>query len=208
MPAHLLLLASRQRLAGHIQAKQADQDRSGSIDASQLWRRDRGPSHAQPKSAVRRPAKAAADVIFAIPERCSPRPANLVAAPAADIDARSSPLPSTACGRHCQSTVKPGSGSWPYARANDQCRRAWPSQFDPELPVKPSKCWRQRRRRRCFEGTFSIADIAMADVLRLDSDPNGLNEPPSCRDCVARATARPAFTQAHAGQLAHFANAD
>ena len=31
---------------------------------------------------------------------------------------------------------------------------------------------------------------------------------PSCRDYVARATARPAFVKAHADQLAHFAAAD
>jgi glutathione S-transferase len=56
--------------------------------------------------------------------------------------------------------------------------------------------------------SFSIADIAMADVLRLVHRFGGLAEHPSCRDYVARATARPAFVKAHADQLAHFAAAD
>ena len=84
----------------------------------------------------------------------------------------------------------------------------WPACPDPELPVDPSKCWRQSRRRRRFEGTFSIADIAMADVLRPVSDPGGLDEHPACRDHVARANARPAFAEAHAKHLVHSAKAD
>lgn len=55
--------------------------------------------------------------------------------------------------------------------------------------------------------SFSIADIAMADVLRLVHRFGGLAEYPSCRDDVARATARPAFVKAHADQLAHLAAA-
>jgi len=55
---------------------------------------------------------------------------------------------------------------------------------------------------------FSIADILMADVLRLVDRFDGLANYPVCRAYVARATARPAFTKAHADQLAHFAAAD
>lgn len=57
-------------------------------------------------------------------------------------------------------------------------------------------------------GTFSIADILMADVLRLVDRFDGLADCPVCRAYVARATARPAFVKAHADQMAHFARAD
>jgi glutathione S-transferase len=55
---------------------------------------------------------------------------------------------------------------------------------------------------------FSIADILMADVLRLVDRFDGLAECPACRAYVLRATARPAFIKAHADQMAHFAAAD
>jgi glutathione S-transferase len=56
--------------------------------------------------------------------------------------------------------------------------------------------------------TFSIADILMADVLRLVDRFDGLAEWPACRAYIARAVARPAFVKAHADQMAHFAAAD
>lgn len=56
--------------------------------------------------------------------------------------------------------------------------------------------------------SFSVADILMADVLRLVDRFDGLAEFPSCRDYVARATARPAFKKAYDDQMAHFAAAD
>ena len=57
-------------------------------------------------------------------------------------------------------------------------------------------------------GSFSVADILMADVLRLVDRFEGLADHPACRDYVARATARPAFVEAHADQMAYFAAAD
>ncbi|MCE9664811.1 glutathione binding-like protein [Halomonas sp. M5N1S17] len=57
-------------------------------------------------------------------------------------------------------------------------------------------------------GSFSIADIAMADVLRLVDRLDGLAGYPACRGYVMRATARPCFVKAHADQIAHFAAAD
>jgi glutathione S-transferase len=57
-------------------------------------------------------------------------------------------------------------------------------------------------------GSFSIADILMADVLRLEQRYDGLAEYPACKAYVERAMARPAFKKAHADQLAHFAAAD
>ena len=67
-------------------------------------------------------------------------------------------------------------------------------------PVLGGRAW--------LAGDFSVADIAMADVLRLVDRFDGLSEHPACRDYVARATARPAFQKAHADQMAHFAAAD
>ncbi|MBJ7310305.1 glutathione S-transferase family protein [Rugamonas sp. CCM 8940] len=62
--------------------------------------------------------------------------------------------------------------------------------------------------REWLAGTFSIADIMMADALRLVDRFDGLAEHPACRAYVARATARPSFLKAHADQMAHFAAAD
>ena len=56
--------------------------------------------------------------------------------------------------------------------------------------------------------SFSVADILMADVLRLVDRFDGLANYPACRHYVARATARPAFVKAYADQMAHFAAAD
>lgn len=62
--------------------------------------------------------------------------------------------------------------------------------------------------REWLAGSFSIADIAMADVLRLVDRFDGLAGYPACRGYVMRATARPCFVKAHADQMAHFAAAD
>jgi len=62
--------------------------------------------------------------------------------------------------------------------------------------------------REWLAGTFSVADILMADVLRLVDRFDGLADYPACKAYVARATARPAFIKAHADQLAHFAAGD
>ena len=62
--------------------------------------------------------------------------------------------------------------------------------------------------REWLAGTFSIADILMADVLRLVDRFERLSEHPACRGYVARATARPAFVKAYADQMAHFAVGD
>ena len=62
--------------------------------------------------------------------------------------------------------------------------------------------------REWLAATFSVADILMADVLRLVDRFDGLANYPACRDYVARATARPSFVKAYADQMAHFAAAD
>jgi glutathione S-transferase len=63
-------------------------------------------------------------------------------------------------------------------------------------------------RREWLAGSFSVADILMADVLRLVDRLEGLAEHPACRDYMVRATARPAFAKAYSDQMAHFAAAD
>jgi glutathione S-transferase len=62
--------------------------------------------------------------------------------------------------------------------------------------------------REWLAGTFSVADILMADVLRLVDRFDGLAKFAACRAYVARATARPAFVKAYNDQMAHFAAAD
>ena len=54
---------------------------------------------------------------------------------------------------------------------------------------------------------FTVADLAMADVLRV-SKVRSFGHRPATEAYVARVTARPAFARAHADQLAHFAKAD
>lgn len=53
-------------------------------------------------------------------------------------------------------------------------------------------------------GRFTVADLLMADVLRV---PNvrAFGDRPATQAYVARVTSRPAFIKAHADQLAHFA---
>jgi glutathione S-transferase len=62
--------------------------------------------------------------------------------------------------------------------------------------------------REWLAGSFSVADILMADVLRLVDRLKGLSVHPATRDYLERATARPGFVKAHADQIAHFAEAD
>lgn len=62
--------------------------------------------------------------------------------------------------------------------------------------------------REWLAGSFSIADILMADVLRLLDRFEGLAASPACKAYVDRATARAAFRKAHADQMAHFAKGD
>ncbi|RFA27325.1 glutathione S-transferase [Alkalilimnicola ehrlichii] len=62
--------------------------------------------------------------------------------------------------------------------------------------------------REWLAATFSVADILMADVLRLVDRFDGLARHPACRAYIARATDRPSFQKAYADQMAHFAAAD
>lgn len=62
--------------------------------------------------------------------------------------------------------------------------------------------------REWLVGRFTVADLLLADVLRVVDRFDGLAKYPACRDYAARATSRPAFVKAHADQMAHFAAAD
>ena len=62
--------------------------------------------------------------------------------------------------------------------------------------------------REWLAGPFTIADIVMADTLRLVDRFDGLTDFPAARAYVGHATARPAFQKALADQMAHFAKAD
>lgn len=55
---------------------------------------------------------------------------------------------------------------------------------------------------------FSVADIAMVDVLRLVNRFGGLKDYPNLLEYVKRGIVRPAFNKAHAEQLALFKKAD
>lgn len=55
---------------------------------------------------------------------------------------------------------------------------------------------------------FTIADIMMADVLRIPNDLGALESFGVLKDYVARACSRPAFQKAHRDQLTYFEKAD
>jgi glutathione S-transferase len=56
-------------------------------------------------------------------------------------------------------------------------------------------------------GRFTVADLLMADVLRV-SDVRAFGDRPATEAYVARVTDRPAFKKAHADQIRHFETAD
>jgi glutathione S-transferase len=81
-------------------------------------------------------------------------------------------------------------------------------QFDSFVQMRLQRMEAVLDQRTWLAHDFSIADILMADVLRLVDRFDGLVGYPACQRYVARATARPAFVKAHADQMAHFAAAD
>ncbi|MGE0595590.1 MAG: glutathione S-transferase family protein [Hyphomonadaceae bacterium] len=56
-------------------------------------------------------------------------------------------------------------------------------------------------------GRFTVADLLMADVLRVPKV-RAFGDRPATESYIARLTERPAFQKARADQLAHFAEAD
>jgi glutathione S-transferase len=84
---------------------------------------------------------------------------------------------------------------------------AW-EQFDGFVTKRLDRMEPVLAAREWLAGSFSVADILMADVLRLVDRFDGLAAHPATRGYVQRATSRPAFVKAHADQMAHFARAD
>jgi glutathione S-transferase len=80
--------------------------------------------------------------------------------------------------------------------------------LDEFLKVRLQRMEKVLAEREWLSDTFSVADILMADVLRLVDRFDGLAGYPACRNYVSRATARPSFVKAYADQMAHFAAAD
>jgi glutathione S-transferase len=84
---------------------------------------------------------------------------------------------------------------------------AW-KRFDDFLKLRLKYLEPVLAKREWLSASFSVADIAMSDALRLVDRFEGLANHPACRGYVTRATTRPAFIKAHADQMAHFAAAD
>jgi glutathione S-transferase len=80
--------------------------------------------------------------------------------------------------------------------------------FDDFVKLRLDRLEAVLAKREWLAGKFSVADILMADVLRLVDRFDGLASHAACHAYVKRATSRPAFTKAHADQLAHFAASD
>jgi glutathione S-transferase len=80
--------------------------------------------------------------------------------------------------------------------------------FDQFLKLRLDRMEPVLAERDWLAGKFSVADILMADVLRLVDRFDGLAKHAACRSYVARATGRSPFVQAFADQMAHFAAAD
>ncbi|WP_029032835.1 glutathione S-transferase family protein [Salinarimonas rosea] len=106
-------------------------------------------------------------------------------------------------------SVEPASLPWSLFRfAGDDAQTPGRRHIDAFLAGRLERLEPVLAARDWLAGPFSIADIAMVDVLRLVGRFDGLSAYPACRGYVARATARPAFVKAHADQMAHFAAAD
>ncbi len=106
-------------------------------------------------------------------------------------------------------SVEMASLPWTFFQfSGDTAETASRKQFDAFLAARLQHMERVLAAREWLAGPFSIADILMADVLRLVDRFDGLSPHPACRAYVARATARPAFVKAHADQMAFFAAAD
>lgn len=84
---------------------------------------------------------------------------------------------------------------------------AW-KRFDQFLEGRLDRLEPVLKAREWLAGSFSVADIVMADVLRLVDRFERLKTHPASRAYVARAIGRPAFVKAHADQMAHFEKAD
>ncbi len=91
--------------------------------------------------------------------------------------------------------------------SNDRQGAAW-ERTDGWLTMRLTHLEKVIGKRDWLAGSFSIADILMADLLRLVDRFDGLKDFPTTKAYVARATARPAFIKARDEQIARFKAAD
>lgn len=91
--------------------------------------------------------------------------------------------------------------------SNDKQGAAW-ERIDGWLTARLTNLEKVIGKRDWLAGSFSIADILMADILRLVDRFDGLKNFPSAKAYVSRALARPAFIKARDEQIAHFKAAD
>lgn len=106
-------------------------------------------------------------------------------------------------------SVEAASQPWSFFRfSGDTDETSMRSFFDTFLEARLKHMEPVLNKREWLVGAFSIADILMADVLRLVDRFDGLIEYPACRAYVTRAISRSPFMKAHADQMAHFAAAD
>lgn len=106
-------------------------------------------------------------------------------------------------------SVEMASLPWALLRfSNAQTDTPAHKQFDAFLQSRLQHMESFLAEREWLAQSFSIADIVMADVLRLVNKFDGLTEFPNCLAYVQRATIRPSFQKAYADQMAHFAAAD
>ncbi len=106
-------------------------------------------------------------------------------------------------------SVEAASQPWSFFLfAGDSSQTSMRKFFDGFLEARLKSMEAVLTEREWLAGDFSIADILMADVLRLVDRFDGLAGYPACRAYIERAKSRPAFVKAHADQMAHFAAAD
>jgi len=91
--------------------------------------------------------------------------------------------------------------------SNDRQGAAW-ERTDGWLTMRLTHLEKVIGKRDWLAGSFSIADILMADLLRLVDRFDGLKDFPTTKAYVARATARPALIKARDEQIARFKAAD
>ena len=106
-------------------------------------------------------------------------------------------------------SVEAASQPWSFFKfSGDNAETPMRKFFDDFLKVRLERMEVVLNGREWLTNSFSVADILMADVLRLVNRFDGLATFPECGNYVARSTARKSFVKAHADQMAHFAAAD
>lgn len=105
-------------------------------------------------------------------------------------------------------SVEPFMMQWASAKFFDQDEAA-ASRFEKSLRERLSKLQDALADRKWLvAGDFTVADLFMADILRIPATNGMLDDLPQLAAYVERATARPAFNRAMADHMAHWHAAD